>query len=124
MCVSFQGCVLAQNLGEKTENTLEAVEKANTYSFDNTGIGILIGYGKGNGVTAEQIGSAFVKEIKRRGEKARYFFYDADWQGVGMTFYIGHATLGPWNSDIAASKMSEIIEMMQAAKRVHSSQLN
>lgn len=109
-------------LGEQAASSLEALEKANKYSFDNAGIAVLIAYGKGNGVTAEQIGEAFVNEIRRRGEKARYFYYNATWDGVTVEYHIGHSALGPWNSDTAAANVSKAVARMQAAKRVHSGQ--
>jgi hypothetical protein len=112
------------DLGEKTANSLEALEKADKYSFGNAGVGVLIAYGSGNAMSADQIGEAFVKEIQKRGQQGRYYYYLTDGVGVAMEFYMGYATMGPWNSDEAAANMSKIVRMMQAAKNVHSGQVN
>lgn len=111
-------------LGEKATTSLEALEKADKYSIENAGVGIVIAYGTSNRATADQIGIAFTKEIFKRGEKAKYFYYQADWEGVTIEFYIGDVTLGPWPTNKAAANMSEVVKMMQAAKRVYSDQLN
>jgi len=51
-------------LGEQAQSSLDALKKANKYSFDTGGIGILIAYGKKNGVSAEAIGDACVFQTK------------------------------------------------------------
>ena len=106
-------------LGERASSSLDALKKANDYSFKNAGVGILMSYGNKNSVTAKEIGDAFVKEINRRGEKARYFFYNTERDGVAIEFHIGHSAMGPWNTNHAASQMSEIIKRIQAMKKVH-----
>ena len=108
-------------LGEKTEGSLDALKKASQYSFDNGGIGILIGYGKGNGegITPEYVGDAFVKEIVKRGERAKYFYYNANWEGMTVEYHIGHSALGPWGVDDAASRVSEAVEYIKAARTVY-----
>ncbi|MDM3871844.1 hypothetical protein QSV34_10830 [Porticoccus sp. W117] len=95
------------------------MKKADKYSHDTGGIGILVRYGTGNGVTADEIGSAFVKEIKKRGWKAKYFYYDADWKGVSVEYHIGHSAMGPWSPDTAASNVSKAIARAKAAQKVH-----
>ena len=110
--------LLSDSLGERTESAVDAVLKANQYSFDQAGIGVLIGYGTGNGATARQIGEAFVNEIKRRGETARYFYYDAAWEGVSVEYYIGYSAMGPWSADEAAKHLGSAIMRLQAAKRL------
>ena len=105
--------------GERVDSLGQAVEKANTYSFDTGGIGIIMSYGTKNGVTAEDIGDAFVNEFKRRGENARYFFYHTQRDGMALSFRIGYSALGPWDADTAASHASEIVERAKAARRVH-----
>jgi hypothetical protein len=116
--------VFAQNaaLGEKAENSLEALKKAGQYSFDNAAIGILIAYGSSNGegVTPQVIGDQFIKELQKRGYKARYFYYEeSKIRGMVMEYHIGYAALGPWSVDEAASKITEATEMMDAALNVH-----
>ena len=108
-------------LGERADSSLDALKKANQYSFDTGGIGILIGYGTGNGpgVTPEVIGDQFVKEIKRRGVNSRYFYYDADWRGMTVEYHIGYSSMGPWGVDEAASRVSKAVARAQAAKNVH-----
>ena len=105
-------------MGEQAASSLEALEKANQYSFDTSGIGVLIGYGKGNGVTAEQIGTAFVNEIKRRGIEARYFYYNAIWEGVSLEYHIGYSALGPWDTDTAAANVSKAVARAKAMQNV------
>lgn len=108
-------------LGEKAASSLEAMEKANKYSFDTGGIAVLIGYGKGNGadVTPEVIGDQFVKEIQRRGERAKYFYYIADWRGMTVEYHIGYSAMGPWSVDDAAAQIGKAVARAQAAQRVH-----
>ena len=107
------------SLGEKAASSLEALEKANKYSFDTGGIAVLIGSGTGNGVSADQIGSSFVKEINRLGEKARYFYYSAEWKGMSVEYHIGHSALGPWSVDDAAKHVKDAVKRMAAARNVH-----
>ena len=108
-------------MGEEVATSLEAIEKASQYSFENAAIGILIAFGDGNaeGVTPESIGGQFVKELQKRGVKARYFFYKADWEGMSMEYHIGHSALGPWSVNKAAKNITEAVEMLKAAKNVH-----
>lgn len=107
------------SLGEKTRSSLKAMQKANKYSFETGGIAVLIRYGTGNGVTADEIGTSFVNEIKRRGWEARYFYYDADWKGVTVEYHIKHSAMGPWDSNTAAANVSKAIARAKAAHRVH-----
>ena len=109
----------ADSLGELASSSLEARLKANQYSFDEAAIGILIAYGKGNGSTADEFGKAFVDEINKRGEKARYFYYEADWKGIAIEYYIGYSAMGPWDAQTAAANVSKAVARMKAAKRVH-----
>ncbi|GAB4182426.1 MAG: hypothetical protein Tsb002_03720 [Wenzhouxiangellaceae bacterium] len=125
---SLSSPVLAENLGEKANSSTEVVTKAYTYSFetlekndDMPGIGIIIGYGTGNAVTAEYVGDAFVSELNRRGYKARYFYYDAEWEGMTVEYRIGYSVLGPWDADSAAGQVSTATEHADAARRVHKS---
>lgn len=106
-------------LGEKAPSSVEARLRANKYSFNNAGIGVMIAFGKGNKSTADAIGSAFVKEIEKRGEKARYFYYDANWDGAAIEYYIGYSALGPWDTQTAAGNISKAVARMKAAKNVH-----
>lgn len=109
-------------LGEYTKSPLEAMEHAYNYSFKNTAIGILIAYGDGNGkgVTPQVIGDQFVRELNRRGYKARYFFYrEAKMTGMIIEYYIGHSALGPWDVDKAALNIKEATNMMDAALNIH-----
>lgn len=108
-------------LGEQAASSLDALEKANKYTFETGGIAVLIGYGTGNGkgITAEYVGDSFVKEIKRRGWHARYFYYLADWRGMSAEYHIGYSALGPWNVDDAASNISKAVARAKAAQAVH-----
>ncbi len=83
------------------------------------GIGVLIAYGSGNGVSAEQTGEAFVREFQRRGYRARYFYYNADWQGMTVEYHIGYSVLGPWDADSAAQQVGAATKRADAAQRVH-----
>ncbi|MEM0909408.1 MAG: hypothetical protein AAGJ37_00445 [Pseudomonadota bacterium] len=102
--------------------SIEATKKAFNYFFEtNGGIAILIAFGKGNAenVTPDGIGEQFVTELNRRGKPAKYFYYDADWQGMTVEYVIGYSTLGPWGADKAAMNISKAVEMAEAAKKVH-----
>ncbi len=109
----------SQPLGEQAASSLDALEKASQYSFDTGGIGILIAYGNGNGVTAEYVGDAFVNEVIKRGQKARYFYYTPDWNGMTVEYHIGYSALGPWNVDEAAKNIRRAVAQAQAAKKIH-----
>lgn len=113
---------VSTSLGEKAASSLEALEKANKYSSDTGGIGILIGHGKGNGkgVTAPIIGDQFVSELKSRGVLSKYFYYDAEWNGMIIEYHIGYSALGPWGVDEAAKNIGQAVERAKAAQRVHS----
>ncbi len=108
-----------QALGEQAVSSLDALKKASKYSFDTGGIGVLIRYGEDNGVTAEQVGEAFVKEVLRRGERAKYFYYNANWQGLTVEYHIRHSAMGPWDSDVAASNISKAVARAKAAREIH-----
>ncbi len=119
--VVFSASVFAgYALGEQAASSLDALEKANRYSFSTGGVGIVIGYGQGNGggVTASVIGDQFVHELARRGIASKYFFYDADWQGMTVEYHIGYSALGPWGVDEAAKNIGNAVNRAQAAARV------
>jgi len=107
------------NLGEQADSSLDALKKANQYSFDTGGIGVLIAYGNGNGVSAQAVGKSFVEEIQRRGMNARYFFYNADWPGMTVEYHIGYSALGPWSANDAAGQVSKAVARANAAQRIH-----
>ena len=128
LCVlNFSVCYAAQKdnvrpakaLGEQAKSSLDALKKASQYSFDTGGVGIVMSYGTKNGVSAAEIGDAFVKEIIRRGHKGRYFYYQTNRDGVAIEFHIGYSALGPWNPDFAASQMGKIIEKTVAMQKTH-----
>lgn len=106
-------------LGERADSSLDALKQANQYSFETGGIGIIMSYGTKNGVSAEEIGDAFVNEFQRRGEKARYFFYNTDRDGMALSFRIRYSSMGPWDADTAASQVSKVVARAQAARNVH-----
>lgn len=108
-------------LGEQAVSSLDALKKANAYSFDKAGIGLLIRFGRGNGasVTPASIGEQFVAEINKRGIPARYFYYYADWPGMTVEYHIGYSALGPWDADTAASNLSEAVARARAMRRIH-----
>ncbi|MCB1878208.1 MAG: hypothetical protein KDH88_19710 [Chromatiales bacterium] len=112
---------MAEELGEQTASPLEALEKANAYSFgkDSINIGIIMSYGTKNTVTAEQVGDAFVAEFRKRGVSARYYYYNTNRDGMAMSYRIGYTSLGPWNVDKAAQHVSEAVRMVEAAQRIH-----
>jgi len=109
----------ADNLGEKASSIGDALEKANAYSFDTGGIGIIMSYGTKNGVTAEAIGDAFVSELKNRGFDSRYYFYITERDGAALSFRIGHSSLGPWGPDLAANNINQVTERAKAAHKIH-----
>lgn len=120
LCILDSAWADGEPLGELATTSLEAREKAIQYSFETGGIGIVIGYGAGNGVSAEYIGNSFVEEIKKRDMNSRYFFFiNKDWEGVAMEFSVRYSSFGPWNSDYAASQISKVVERAQAARIVH-----
>lgn len=97
----------------------EVLEKANAYSFKTGGIAIIISYGTGNKGTPDRIGTAFVEEIEKRGQKAKYFVHSADWPGVSMSYRIGHSSFGPWNVDEAAKNIGDVVRRAEAARKIH-----
>lgn len=108
-------------LGEKASSSLEAIKRVDKYSHSTGGIGILIAYGTGNGkgITPQYVGDEFVKEIKRRGWHAKYFYYIADWEGMSVEYHIRHSALGPWSADEAAGNISKAVARAKAAQQVH-----
>jgi len=108
-------------LGEQANSSLDALEKANAYSFgiNSIGIGIIMSYGTKNTVSAENIGDAFVKEINRRGIRSRYFYYNTARDGMAVSFRIGYSSLGPWNVDDAALQVSKAVARAKTAHRIH-----
>jgi hypothetical protein len=116
--VGFSGIVFAADLGEQVKNSLEATEKANKYSFDTGGVGVLFTYGKKNEMAAKDIGEAFVRELNKRGEKARYFYYATERDGSAIEFHIRHSVLGTWSPQYAASNIDKVVKRAQAARKV------
>lgn len=108
-----------QTLGEQASSSMDALKKADKYSFDTGGIGILIVSGTGNGTSADKIGDAFVNEIKKRGVQSRYYYYTTDCIGMAIEFYIGYSAMGPWNVDYAASQVSKVVARAKAAQKIH-----
>ncbi len=119
--LGFSGFVYAEthSHGEQTENRTAALNKANAYSFETGGIGILINYGTNNGVSADAIGEAFVNELKKRGYKARYYFYNTSGDGAAMSFRIGYSSLGIWPPSEAAERIGEVTKRADAVHKVH-----
>ena len=106
-------------LGEQAGSLGAALEKANKYSFDSGGVAIIISYGTGNTGSPERIGKTFVKEIKKRGQKSKYFVHYVDWPGVTMSYRIGYSSFGPWNVTDAASNIGNVVRRAEAAHRIH-----
>lgn len=98
---------------------MDALEKANKYSFDTGGVGILMSYGRNNKVAAEEIGDAFVRALLKRDIQSRYYYYNTDREGMAIEFHIGYSALGPWSVQEAAGKMKEVIARTEAMKKVH-----
>lgn len=113
--------VIAGPLGERAASSLDALEKANAYSFGqrSINIGIVMSYGRKNGVSAEEIGDLFVEEFLRRGVEARYFYYDTDREGMALSYRIGYSSLGPWNVDEAGLNLSKAVARAQVANQIH-----
>lgn len=111
--------VLAGALGEQVASLGDAVEKANAYSFETGGIGIIISYGTGNKGTPERLGDAFVKEIEKRGQDAKYFFHSVAWLGATISYRIGYSSLGPWGVRDAATHVGDAVKRAKAAHKVH-----
>ena len=109
----------SEPLGQQVPAIGDALDKAYEYTFKTGGIGIVLGYGTGNGISAEEMGGIFVKEFKKQGYQAQYFYYNAKWEGIAMTFRIGYSSLGPWNPDEAAANLGEITARAKAAHKVH-----
>ncbi len=105
-------------LGEQTSSSLEALEKASQYSFDTGGIGILLSYGKGNTVTADDIGNAFAQALSKQRIQSRYFFYDTTREGMAIEFHLGYSALGPWNIQTASENIKDVIARHEAMKKV------
>ena len=118
LCVGYSGAALANNLGEKTASSLDAIEKANKYSFDTGGVGVLFTYGKKNEMPAKDIGEAFVNELVKRGEKARYFYYETERDGSAIEFHIRHSVLGSWTPSYAASNIGKVVKRAQTARKL------
>ena len=105
-------------MGEEVATSREARSSASTYSFDQRGVGILMSYGTKNGVSADDVGSAFVKEINKRGYPARYFYYQTERDGMAMEFHVGYSAFGPWAPNVAASHMSEVVERVKVMRNI------
>ncbi len=110
-------------LGEKTQSLDEAMEKAKAFSIeekqsDIIKIGITMSFGEDNSVSADDVGSAFVNELKRRGYEAKYFYYRTDRIGGALSFQIADVTLGPWNAEEAANRIKEVTDVTQGANNI------
>jgi len=70
-------------------------------------------------VTASVIGDQFVKELERRGIQSKFFFYNAEWEGMTIEYHIGYSALGPWSVDEAAEYIGKAVDRVQAARKVH-----
>ena len=105
-------------LGELAASSLEARRKADAFSFDTGGVGIVMSYGTKNGVSAEEVGSKFVNELFRRGVESRYFYFNTERDGMAMEFYIRHSAMGPWDVDEAAANISNVVRRAEAAKKI------
>ncbi len=119
MVVFSASAFAADALGEQANSLGDALEKANAYSFETGGIGIIMSYGIKNGVTAAAIGEAFVSELKNRGYKSRYYFYNTNRDGVALSFRIGYSSLGPWPPNEAARNINKVTDRAKAAHKVH-----
>ena len=105
-------------MGEKVSSSLEARQKADAFSFDTGGVGIVMSYGRKNGVSAEDAGNQFVTELLNRGVESRYFYFNTERNGMAMEFYIRHSAMGPWNVDEAAANISNVVRRAEAAKKL------
>lgn len=108
-----------ETLGERTNSSQEALISASAFSFDTRGVGIVMSYGTDNNVSAEAIGDQFVTEIRKRGFDARYFYYTNEKPGMAMAFHLRYSSLGPWNVDVAASNLSNIVKRAESARWAH-----
>ena len=72
------------------------------------------------GLRQQLLAIQFINELKKRGYKARYFYYkEAKMKGMVIEYYIGHAALGPWSVDKAAKRIGEATALMDAAIKIH-----
>ncbi len=105
-------------MGEKAASSLEALEKANKYSSDTGGVGILISYGNKNGSPVTELGDAFVNALKSKQIESRYYYYNTDRDGAAMEFYVGHSAFGPWSVQDAAKRLKEVVARSEALKNI------
>lgn len=99
-----------RDLGERADTLGLALRKAIAYSVDTGGIGIALSYGSGNEKTPKEAGDALVEEIEKRGQKARYFFYESEGSGAALSYRIGHSSRGPWGLKNAVIRVGEVVE--------------
>jgi hypothetical protein len=123
LCTAIHGHAFALDLGEKTANPLDALEKAKSYSVEDKQsglikIGIIISFGKQNAVSADDVGTAFVTELANRGHEARYFYYETNRNGGALSFHIADVVLGAWDANNAASRINEVTTIAEGANKV------
>lgn len=88
-----------------------AMRQASNYSSSTGGIGIVVYYGSGNGISADDLGQRFVDGIQRRGAQARYFVVPSNAEGASLAFHIDDTARGPMNVTEAVSRIDEIVAL-------------
>ena len=87
----------------------DAMKLATEYSSKTDGIGLVVFYGTGNEVSADEIGSKFVAGLKKRGAEARYFVANIPKAGASVAFHLGEVTRGPMSIPDAIKAVDEAV---------------
>jgi hypothetical protein len=93
---------------EAFSDTTTAQQAAKSYSAQTGGVGVVIYYGAENGVSADELGASFEKEIKRRRHQSRYFVVNGDHVGVGFIYHVGDWNSGLLTSEAAVAAMDDV----------------
>lgn len=108
------------NSAGNSDALYRAGSRAEAYSKQMGGIGIVILYGGANGLPpVEEVGEKFVKEFAARGVKARYFVVYDGAPGISMSYHIDNIAMGPFPPQVAAQNLRRAVKLRNGADSIN-----
>ena len=106
-----------------------AAKQLEEYSQETGGVGIIIFHSPWeNGLSGDQIGDILLGKFKEQNSDASYTVVENDVPGFAVAYVMYDVSSGPYNPDDALKVIPEIVEINNAAQRLHGreqvSQLN
>ncbi|MCC6598858.1 MAG: hypothetical protein IT559_08715 [Alphaproteobacteria bacterium] len=114
-----QQVAYASSAGSHYDSVADLAKDASNYSLRTGGIGVIVHYGPGNAISADQIGQGFVTGLKKRGEDAEYFVLSTPHApGASLSFAVGDDYTPRFSVEDAVKNIDNIVSKNVTDKRM------